>query len=1101
MAKLPWTPWHEVVTLRDDLRSGELSLSLFAADLYEVAMRRGTRPVYEDPAEFFALTYPTHNLRELARGVMERLAGRSDQAVRQLQLTYGGGKTHALLTLLHLAQGGDALPDLPAVREFVGHIGFRPEAATVAVLPFDKLDVEKGMDVVGAGGARRWLRQPWSVLAYQIAGDDGLRLLHADSLPEERASAPAENLLGELLALPMTRGQGTLVLADEVLMYAREKVGNQPEWRGTLLNFFQYLTGAATRVDRCAVVASLLATDPRKSDALGKELAHELYEVFGRQREEAVEPVVKEDVAEVLRRRFFTSASIANPDAFKPHVVAGLKGLFDADETSRRSGAAAQERFQRSYPFHPDLTEVLYSKWTALESFQRTRGVLRTFALALRDAERWDSSPFVGPAAFLGPPASVELSPAARELATVAASEEYEGKRQEWAAIVRGELDKAREIQEDYRGLRQRELEQAVLATFLHSQPIGHKASTRDLVLLTAPGRPDRIELEEGLRRWADVSWFLDEAAVDTAPAGEDGRPGLPREWRLGTRPNLKQMHHEASEHLDASFVEAKVLEAITSTRSLTSGASAAGARPHALPASPKDVDDDGELHFVVLGPKAESEPGKPNPEATRYIRETTGPDRPRTYQNAIVVAVPSRDGLAALRSTVRRYLGWEQVREQLKGQALDPVREQMLASYIRAARDEIQPATRNAYNLVVTLDASGDVQAYRLGGGDQGSLFLAVKADARVRIQDTAVSADALLPGGPYDLWRSGETSRRLADLVGAFAQFPHLPKMLERKAVVDTLLAGCAQGSLVLSLRRPDGSRRTWWRNEADDVARKDPGLEVLLPERAELATLDPAVLEPGVLPGLWTDGTTTFAATCSYFGGGHTVMVPRDAYEEPMTVPRAPAGVVKSAVEEAVQRGILWLRSGPASLWREPVPPGVLSDAARLAGPPAPVAPAALLPESAAEAWQDGVTNGLSLLTVLSARRGETLPWEALRDAVDGALRAHYLERSGGPWPCTLPAAQQLELRLPSGTSPAPGPGVSAPPPGLRVAVAELETHELQDLAERFAEIIKAAAGLPLRLEVRIELGGESRPPFEVEEKVNQVLEEIKAGWRLY
>ena len=43
MAKLPWKPWHEVVKLRDDLRSGELPMHMFAADLYEVMMQRGKR--------------------------------------------------------------------------------------------------------------------------------------------------------------------------------------------------------------------------------------------------------------------------------------------------------------------------------------------------------------------------------------------------------------------------------------------------------------------------------------------------------------------------------------------------------------------------------------------------------------------------------------------------------------------------------------------------------------------------------------------------------------------------------------------------------------------------------------------------------------------------------------------------------------------------------------------------------------------------------------------------------------------------------------------------------------------------------------------------
>ena len=60
------------------------------------------RPIYQDPYDFFSFTYPTFKLRELAKDVVLRLAGKNDKAVRQLELTYGGGKTHTLITLFHL---------------------------------------------------------------------------------------------------------------------------------------------------------------------------------------------------------------------------------------------------------------------------------------------------------------------------------------------------------------------------------------------------------------------------------------------------------------------------------------------------------------------------------------------------------------------------------------------------------------------------------------------------------------------------------------------------------------------------------------------------------------------------------------------------------------------------------------------------------------------------------------------------------------------------------------------------------------------------------------------------------------------------------------
>jgi predicted AAA+ superfamily ATPase len=495
MSKLPWKAWHQVVELRPDVRTGELSLSQFAADLYDVIMDCGAA-VYRTPSEFFALTYPTYNLRELAKDVIHRLAGKNDKTIRQLELTYGGGKTHTLITLLHLVRDPASLPDLPAVHEFTQHIGMTPPATRVAALAFDKLDVEKGMQARSPSGEARWLRNPWSILAYQLAGSDGLRVLQADGKDAEREIAPAENLLVELLAIPEKDGLATLILIDEVLMYAREKVGLDAAWRSRLVNFFQYLTQAATKIKRCAVVASLLASEPGKSDSLGKEIAAELFTIFRREREEGIQPVLKEDVAEILRRRFFVPASIKDREAFLPHVMAALKGVADHDESTAKEGKAAEGRFHRSYPFHPDLTEVLYTKWTQLEGFQRTRGVLRTFALALRDSVQWDQCPLIGANVFLNEPGKVEVSAAARELTNVAGSEEYEGKKQEWTGILEGELNKAREIQLETGGLGQREVEQSVFATFLHSQPVGQKASLRDLTVVLSPTRPDKIQLE-----------------------------------------------------------------------------------------------------------------------------------------------------------------------------------------------------------------------------------------------------------------------------------------------------------------------------------------------------------------------------------------------------------------------------------------------------------------------------------------------------------------------------------------------------------------------------------------------------------------------------
>lgn len=1101
MAKQPWKPWHEVVRLRDDLKSGDLPLHMFAADLYEVLQQNGKRLTYEKPENFFALTYPTHNLRALVRDVVLRLNGKSDKAVRQLELTYGGGKTHTLITLYHLVHNPDNLPDLPAVHEFEQSIGEKPTRARVAGLCFDKLDVEKGMEVRSPDGSKRMLKQPWSVLAYQLAGDDGLKLLHADGKAEERETAPAENLLTELLEMPGKDGLSTLVLIDEVLMYAREKIAQDSKFRTRLINFFQYLTQAATKVDRCCVVASLLATDPKKSDELGRRILAEMYDIFRRQKEEGVEPVVKEDVAEVLRRRFFTTESIRDKDAFKPHVIAALKGIAGIDDQTAKGGQAAEERFLQSFPFHPDLTEVLYEKWTQLAGFQRTRGLLRTFALALREAEQWDQSPLVGPAVFLNAPDADGLSEAARELVTVADTEEHEGRRQAWTGIITGEFGRARRIEAESVGLKFREIEQAVMATFLHSQPIGQSAKTRDLEVLLGACRPDKIELEKGLKRWSEMSYWLDDQHTAVSAGA------MPSEWRLGNRPNLNQMHAKAAKEISDDIVKARLIDEIGRAKSLTSGASAAGVRVHTLPTKPNDIEDDGQFHYAVLGLSAASESGKPSTEAQRYLDETTGSDKPRVYRNAVLLVTPSKDGLEVAMARVREHMGWQQVHVYLKeqekdGGPVDVARMQTLAMSLDKAKARVPDSIKQAYSTVVTVSEKNVAQAFKVTVTDD-PLFSTIKEDKRSRVQDTAITAEALLPGGPYDLWKEGETRRRVKDLSGAFAQLPHLPKMLKADAIVDTLVEGCVQGTFVLRLTRPDHTFRTWWRSRPDTTALADPALELVLPGAAELGELDPSLLVPDALPELWGGEEITVRKACEYFAGGKVVHVKRDGYPEPVTIPKATEEVVRDSICKAVEGGSLWLLSGPASVLAEPIPAGVLSQDAVLRSPPAVIVAAAVLPENLPNAWTDNASTGLSIATALSQLNGATLPWKTIKDAVGAALQARFIELQEGSatWPCEFPAAQTVKIKVAQAGGSGDDRGGAGKNPNVLVADADFEPSEIQDLSDAIPQLLelKVKANLALRFQVRIEVGdGKSKPAQGTTSAINKLLSEVKDGF---
>jgi len=1104
MSKLPWKPWHEVVRLRDDLKSGDLPLYMFAADLYEVMMQRGKQPAYEKPEQFFALTFPTYNLRQLVREVALRLAGKNDKAVRQLELTYGGGKTHTLIALRHLVQEPDKLPDLPAVFEFIQEIGRKPPKCRIAGLCFDKLDVEKGMDACSPDGKMRTLKHPWSILAFQLAGDEGLKLLHKDNRAEERGSAPAENLLVELLEQPKKDGLGTLILVDEVLMYAREKAALEPESRVRLANFFQYLTQAVVKVDRCCLVASLLATDPKKSDKLGREIQAELYQIFHREREEAVEPVVKEDIAEVLRRRFFTAGSLKDRESYRQHVAAALKGIAAVDQQTAKQGATEEERYLKSYPFHPDLTEVLYSKWTQLARFQRTRGVLRTFALALREAEKWDTNPLIGPAVFLTAPEKEGLSESLRELVTVADTEEWEGKKQAWTGILDNEFYQAKRIQAESIGLKYREIEQAVVATFLHSQPIGQNGKTRDLLLLLGSTRSDKIELEKGLTRWAQSSYWLD----DLYTAGAESQ--LPGTWRLGNRPNLVQMHAVAARNTPEETVRVRLLDEIDRLKSLTAGASASGVRVHTLPTRPKDIEDDGAFHYAVLGPNTASESGKPSKETERFLDETTGPDKPRVYRNAVLLLVPSKDGLELAMARVRDYLAWEIVREELKKQQkdgnVDPARAQTLQINIDKAKGRISDSIKQAYCIVVTVSEKNETQAFKIAVAEEPH-FNVIKSDKRSRVQETAITAEAILPGGPYNLWREAETSRRIKDLTGAFAQMPHLPKMLKAAAILDTLAGGCENGTFVLRLTRPDGTYRTWWMARPDESALSDAAMELLLPHAAELSDLSPELLAYNRLPGLWTSEEIAVKAVYDYFRGTTVVQIERGSYKEPMHIPKASQVIVDKAVCAAVEKGVLWLLSGPASIFGEPMPVGVLNTQARLSAPPPPITPAEIMPETLRDAWKDGIATGLSIATALSIKAGKTLPWKTVSDVISSALQARFIELASDsvPWPCHFPSAQFAKFKEMAQDYRVLG---EKSRPEVRedkvlVAEGEFEPSQVQDLAEIMPKLleIKARDKVPFQFNVKIKMGdGKAAPPTKSVKDANALLKRIKENLEL-
>jgi hypothetical protein len=951
----------------------------FAADLNGV--RTGEAPsIYRDPNLLFARTYPTYRMKMLVRDVMTRLAGQGGKPVLRLQVAYGGGKTHTLITLLHLAEKGANHAHNNTVKEFSNFAGLSqlPEAR-VAILPCDKFDIKNGLEVFGPNGKTRRVNTLWGALAYQLAGDAGYLHLQAH---DNDFIAPAEPLLVDLLQVPLKEGLGALILIDEAVWYYRGVVNQNQRRLGTIKDFYQVLTQAVAKVSRAAMTASLIASRLEANDQTGTECLKALEEVFGRIAE-PIEPVRREDVAEVLRRRLFES--VPGPAERRPAVDAMLNAMQRLPLPEGRVDQTTDERLLDSYPFHPDLIEVLYQKWTQMDKFQRTRGALRLLAYALRESEALDNAPFIGPKALLlynGQNGKSSLSAALDEL--VGICEESH----KWTSSLTGEMAKAREIQTDLPTLKSREIEQAVVITFLHSQPFGQKAVSADLLPLLAHPEIDVAAMEEGLRKWRERSWFLVEN---------------PDVWQLGTTPNLTHMHIQAMGRLNESEIDDELERRIRSVLLLQKVDD--GVELHLLPETPRDVEDNLRLHYLILEPAYAVTPGQPLPaKVEAYFNEKAGP---RIYRNNILALAPEAASVAGLREQVRRWLGWGRLERPEMSKLLTDYQRKVLPQKMAEATNNLPEAVIGAYRILVAVSEEGVVEAKTLRASSivGGTPFERIKnlLIEEERLVADILDPDLILPGSYFKLWAENQTSHRVSALMEAFGQFPRLPRLLRPESLYETLKRGIRQGAMMLRLLRPDGSAQTWWLVPPDDEMLRRSEMEVQPAGQAELYNLSPELLKPGQINGLWPTGgnSLTLERARGFFEG---VNMPR--LVEP--------DVLDKAIRQAVQRGMLMVRMNEYSFYQEELPDGRLPDSLELLLPPPRISGGHLTPQALPEVWQDGQAILADIAASLATKQGYTIPWAILNEAVNEALSLGFFEVAGGPWPCSPVAANEVIFR---------------------------------------------------------------------------------------
>ena len=563
-------------------------------------------------------------------------------------------------------------------------------------------------------------------------------------------------------------------------------------------------------------------------------------------------------------------------------------------------------------------------------------------------------------------------------------------------------------------------------------------------------------------------------------------------------------MHFDACRNrVPPTLVEAALIDSVEQLKSLTQGASAAGARAHTLPEKPGDVQDDGEFHYAVLGPKAVSESGKPSAEGQAVHRrdDRPGPPARLSQRRGARRAVEGR-ALDAARARVREHLGWIEVRDRIKGQPIDPIREQMLAGATEAARRRVPEAIRQAWSIVVHRQRNGRRPGVQGDRRRRAAVRDRQGPTGRARIQETAISSEAMMPGGPYDLWREGED---LAPRQGSRRRLRPIPPAAEDAAAEgdpgtrSSRASGRESGSR--DSRGPTGPSGTFWRTAIDEPALKDPGLEVARPEAAVLGDLDPGLLAHGGLPGLWT-------AEGIAVGKRHRLLRRRACGDRAQGRLRGNArhpemrrgggrgrdfGGRRTGTAVADQRGPRRRSSA------RPFPPAVLTAAATLRPPPDPVAVDALTADSIPEAWKDGRSNALAVSAALSNKHGESLPWSIVRDALDTGIRARWiaLAEESAPWPCELAGARNVVLRVPSEVV---DPVDKPAPKGLLVAGGALPADGIQGPGGPGPGSPQGRGGPRSRVRCACALRRRDPPEPDAVDRINALLAEVSEDWKL-
>jgi hypothetical protein len=771
-------PWFKNVAPHKDIQDGHLDESIFAANLAEVAAGTG-REIYISPEIFFQKTYFTLGLKSIARRVIQGLNGGqdADNRVISLQTGFGGGKTHTLISLFHLARWGQKAihsTHTKSLLEFTGDPKF--DSASIAVFTNTTNDPAQGRKVDGYT-----IRSLWGELAYQLGGPAAYDIVKVN---DERQIAP-KGLFKKVLE----QCKPCLILIDELADYCVSASAVKVEASNLsdqTISFMQELTEAVSGTDNCVLIATLpasaqeLAASPISSQIL-TALENRITRVGAN-----MKPVEDDEIFEVVRRRLFEDLG---DESETEGIISSYTVLYQSLFSEVPSYALTSDyksKLKKSYPFHPELIDMFRLRWASNPFFQRTRGVLRILGAIVSDL--WKRQTSLGGSQYMIHTSDVVMSnvEALTSQITILNGASWDSVI---GADVSGTSSNAFRIDNDIKALGSYNITQGIAATVLLGT-FGSKGQNKGVgideikLCMVRPNSFNHNDINGAMDRLEGSAHYLYYSTT-----------GQKRYW-FDTTPNINILINQAKGDIKNPDINAEILRRL---REKSKGIQLFIPLIDPLEHIPEQT----KPTLIILSPQYLGNPSEVNGKTKPIIEKlaTKKGNSERIYRNTMLFLLCSEIGIGKLQDDVKNFLACQKINLEYSSQLNNEQKADI--------RKRIDDASKLAD---ISLTSSYSILAkYSVKTGIETLVIKQFKDSLDSQINNNVIAAlkeeEWLLESVGLGTLRNNNllpTSQhpiKVKDIFEAFLRFDDKPMIMGPEAVSKSLLKYCMNGEFCIA------------------------------------------------------------------------------------------------------------------------------------------------------------------------------------------------------------------------------------------------------------------------------------------------------------